>query len=91
MSARYCLSCLRELKEKGLNGFRAHCPVRLFSKNEILVFDFTDKSLTEMTLRSAGEGKAVAGVQKKLSLHLLSGSGKKGLRFALVGYLLDII
>lgn len=91
MTSRYCLACLKELDPKDGNGFHSHCAVRLFSKNEIPVLDFTDKSLTDMALKSVGEGKAIAGVQKKLSLHLLSGSGKKSLRFTLVGYPLGFI
>jgi serine/threonine-protein kinase HipA len=91
MRAQYCLSCLKELEDKDLNGFHAHCATRLFSKNEIPVLDFTDKSLTGMALQSVGEGKTIAGVQKKLSLHLLQDPGKKGLRFTLVGYPLGFI
>lgn len=87
----YCLCCGKPLDRNDQNGFHAHCALKLFSKNEIPSLNITDKTLTEMAVRSVGEGKAIAGVQKKLSLHLLSEPGKKGLRFTLLGYPLGYI
>ncbi len=68
-----CLCCGKELEDgKSLNGWHKRCVKRFFNTDLLPEIDINDKILTSLAQEATDKGFTVPGVQKKLSLHLLS-------------------
>ena len=79
-----CLCCGKPIKGPSESGWHKNCIKRFFGTTRIPDLDITDEILESLALESVNKGLTVPGVQKKLSLHLLSGS--KDPRLTLVDY-----
>lgn len=80
-----CLCCGKPLRTDELaSGWHKSCVKRFFGVTEIPEIEISEESLNELATESTNKGYTVPGVQKKLSLHLFSESGKP--RLTLVNY-----
>ena len=79
-----CLCCGKPLTDNESNGWHRKCIRRFFNANELPLINMDNESLRELASHSVSEGYTVAGVQKKMSLHL-SKEGKD-CRLTIVGY-----
>lgn len=80
-----CLCCGKELKSGGENGWHKACVKAFFGVSSLPEIDVSSKTLELLAQETTGKGYTVPGVQKKLSLHLFSGHGRKP-RLTLVDY-----
>lgn len=79
-----CFCCGRPLKNKTEIGWHKACIQSFFNTTVIPDIEIDENSLEMLALESTNKGLTVPGVQKKLSLHLYSESGKP--RLTLVNY-----
>jgi len=86
MIKKYCLCCLNELgdEEKGLD-FHKKCLKKFFGTGQAPQIELNDDVLEVLAEKSSAMGVSVAGVQKKLSLHLLSKKNEQP-RLTLIGF-----
>ena len=67
-------------------GYHERCAKRFFDTPQLPIVDLDDRILETLARKSAQDGITVAGVQKKLSLHLLSEDKQDAPRLTLLGY-----
>jgi len=79
-----CLCCGKPLKKETESGWHASCIKHFFGTDTIPEIDITEQTFTTIVMESIQKGFTVPGVQKKLSLHLLSEKNKP--RLTLVNY-----
>lgn len=79
-----CLCCGKPLDRHSDAGWHKHCIKKFFNTPSLPKIAMDDESLKKLTLETIKEGFTVPGVQKKLSLHLLS-EGKTA-KLTLVDY-----
>lgn len=80
-----CLCCGKPLRdEENKSGWHQGCIRKFFGFREIPSINIDDDTLIALAEENSGKGVTVTGVQKKLSLHLVSDS--KSPRLTLVGY-----
>lgn len=86
MHHNFCLCCLKELKdEEKPYGFHKRCLMNFFGITQTPQIELSDEILEALAKQSTSNGITVAGVQKKLSLHLLSDKNETP-RLTLIGY-----
>ncbi|MBP3234110.1 MAG: HipA domain-containing protein [Eubacterium sp.] len=80
-----CLCCGKEIrtKESSKNGWHDRCIRSFFNTDNLPELDVSEKIIEEMALANIDKRLTVAGVQKKISLHL---SGDNGYRLTVVDY-----
>lgn len=84
-----CLYCGRELgadatKSELNDEWHKHCVREFFGTEELPELSLSEDELERLAQASVDDGMTVPGVQKKMSLHLESGSGKA--RLTLIDY-----
>lgn len=79
-----CLCCGNVLKNNEETGWHKSCIKRFFGTNTLPEINISEQSLTEIVTANINRGWTVPGVQKKLSLHLLSDQSTP--RLTLVDY-----
>lgn len=79
-----CLCCGKTLKNDDGTGWHKACVKRFFTTTKLPDIDIDDQKLKVLAEESINKGYTVPGVQKKLSLHLLSEPGNP--RLTLVNY-----
>lgn len=86
MIKRFCLCCLKELNdnEKEQN-FHKKCLKNFFGTTKTPQIELNDEILEALAQKSSSKGITVAGVQKKISLHLLSEKNEQP-RLTLIGF-----
>ena len=67
-----CLCCGKTLQKENKYGWHKSCIRKFFGTTQIPKIDVDDGILKMLATKSASQGYTVPGVQKKLSLHLLS-------------------
>lgn len=67
-----CLCCGKTLRTENASGWHKSCIQKFFGTTMIPQIEMTDSTLETLAIESTGKGFTVPGVQKKLSLHLLS-------------------
>lgn len=80
-----CLCCGKELKNGGENGWHKACIKNFFGVSSMPKIEIDNGTLEEIAKETTSMGYTVPGVQKKLSLHLLSENGTRP-RLTLVNY-----
>ena len=80
-----CLCCGKPLKTETGTGWHASCIKRFFGTSVLPSIELDDETLAALVKESTSRGFTVPGVQKKLSLHLMSGRGQAP-RLTLVNY-----
>ena len=80
-----CLCCGKEIrtKESSKNGWHDRCIRSFFNTDNLPELDVSEKIIEEMALANIDKRLTVAGVQKKISLHL---SGDNGYKLTVVDY-----
>lgn len=79
-----CLCCGKPLRTPDETGWHKACIKRFFGTNKLPEIEIDDKTLNLLATETTNKGFTVPGVQKKLSLHLVSDSRKP--RLTLVNY-----
>lgn len=79
-----CLCCGKPLKTDEPSGWHKACVKRFFGTSVIPELEIDNSALEHLAIETAGKGLTIPGVQKKLSLHLMS-EGRKP-RLTLVNY-----
>ena len=79
-----CLCCGKPLHEPNETGWHIACIKRFFGTESLPEIEIDDKTLNLLADETTNRGFTVPGVQKKLSLHLVSGGNKS--RLTLVNY-----
>lgn len=79
-----CLCCGKPLRTPSVTGWHKSCIKRFFGTEELPEIMIDDKTLQLLAIETIHKGFTVPGVQKKLSLHLVSESNKP--RLTLVNY-----
>lgn len=79
-----CLYCGKPLRTDDGSGWHKACIKKFFGTSKLPEIDIDDKTLDMLATETTNKGFTVPGVQKKLSLHLVSDSNKP--RPALVNY-----
>lgn len=79
-----CLCCGKPLKKPNETGWHNSCIKRFFGTTVLPEIDINDKTLAILAEETTNKGFTVPGVQKKLSLHLLSDNNKP--RLTLVNF-----
>ena len=79
-----CLCCGKALNNDDGTGWHKACVNRFFATTKLPDIDIDDQKLKVLAEESINKGYTVPGVQKKLSLHLLSEPGNP--RLTLVNY-----
>lgn len=79
-----CLCCGKLLGALDENGWHKHCIKRFFGTSKLPDIEIDDRALFMLATEATNHGFTVPGVQKKLSLHLVSDSRKP--RLTLVNY-----
>lgn len=80
-----CLCCGKHINaENNTIGWHKSCIKKFFATNDIPEVEIDEKALDLLATESTNKGYTVPGVQKKLSLHLLSDNKKP--RLTLVNY-----
>ena len=83
-----CLCCAKPItnasSEEERTSWHTRCVKRFFGTNTLPKIDLNEETLEKMANEIASKGLTVAGVQKKLSLHLFSENNKP--RLTLVNY-----
>ncbi|MCD7845642.1 MAG: HipA domain-containing protein [Oscillospiraceae bacterium] len=67
-----CLCCGKPLRTESASQWHKGCVRRFFGTTEFPEIDINDSALEMLAIETTGKGYTVPGVQKKLSLHLLS-------------------
>lgn len=83
MNKNRCLCCGNLLDDSG-SHYHLSCIKKFFGTKDLPAIELKKENLEDLAERSVKTGKTVAGVQKKLSLHLESSAGRS--RLTLVGY-----
>ena len=79
-----CLCCGKALKSDDGTGWHKACVKRFFSTAKLPDIDIDEQKLRNLVTETISRGYTVPGVQKKLSLHLLSEPGNP--RLTLINY-----
>lgn len=79
-----CLCCGKPLRTPDETGWHKACIKRFFGTTKLPEIEIDDKTLNLLAIETTNKGFTVPGVQKKLSLHLVSDSRKP--RLTLVNY-----
>ena len=79
-----CLCCGKPLRTPDETGWHKACIKRFFSTTKLPEIEIDDKTLNLLATETTNKGFTVPGVQKKLSLHLVSDRRKP--RLTLVNY-----
>lgn len=79
-----CLCCGKPLRMSDETGWHKTCIKRFFGTTKLPEIEIDDKTLNILAVETTNKGFTVPGVQKKLSLHLVSDSHKP--RLTLVNY-----
>ena len=79
-----CLCCGKALKNDNGTGWHKACVKRFFATTKLPDIDIDEQKLKVLAEESINKGYTVPGVQKKLSLHLLSEPSNP--RLTLVNY-----
>ncbi|WP_297130632.1 HipA domain-containing protein [uncultured Eubacterium sp.] len=79
-----CLCCGKPLRTPDETGWHKACIKRFFGTTKLPEIEIDDKTLNLLATETTNKGFTVPGVQKKLSLHLVSDSRKP--RLTLVNY-----
>lgn len=79
-----CLCCGKLLRTPDETGWHKACIKRFFDTTKLPEIEIDDKTLDLLSTETTNKGFTVPGVQKKLSLHLVSDSRKP--RLTLVNY-----
>ena len=79
-----CLCCGKPLRTPDETGWHKACIKRFFGTTKLPEIEIDDKTLNLLATETTNKGFTVPGVQKKLSLHLVSDSCKP--RLTLVNY-----
>ena len=79
-----CLCCGKPLRTPDETGWHKACIKRFFGTTKLPEIEIDDKTLNLLATETINKGFTVPGVQKKLSLHLVSDSRKP--RLTLVNY-----
>lgn len=79
-----CLRCGKPLRTADESGWHRACIKKFFGTSKIPEIEIDDKTLNMLATETTNKGFTVPGVQKKLSLHLVSDNGKP--RLTLVNY-----
>lgn len=79
-----CLCCGKPLRTSDESGWHRACIKRFFGTAKLPEIEIDDKTLNLLAAETTNKGFTVPGVQKKLSLHLISGVNKP--RLTLVDY-----
>lgn len=79
-----CLCCGKPLKTDEPSGWHKACVKRFFGTSVIPELEIDNSALEHLAIETTGKGLTIPGVQKKLSLHLMS-EGRKP-RLTLVNY-----
>jgi len=79
-----CLCCGKALRTPDETGWHKACIKRFFGTTKLPEIELDDKTLHLLATETTNKGFTVPGVQKKLSLHLISDSRKP--RLTLVNY-----
>lgn len=79
-----CLCCGKPLRNGEIAGWHRACIKRFFGTGSLPEIEIDEKTLDMLAAESTNKGYTVPGVQKKLSLHLLSEHNKP--RLTLVNY-----
>ena len=79
-----CLCCGKPLHSGDESGWHKACIKKFFGTNRLPEIEIDDKTLELLAIETTSNGFTVPGVQKKLSLHLLSDSSNP--RLTLVNY-----
>lgn len=79
-----CLCCGKPLRTGGESGWHKACIKKFFGTSKLPEIEIDDKTLNMLAAETTNKGFTVPGVQKKLSLHLVSDNSKP--RLTLVNY-----
>lgn len=79
-----CLCCGKPLRTSDETGWHKACIKHFFGTTKLPEIEIDDKTLNLLATETTNKGFTVPGVQKKLSLHLVSDSNKP--RLTLVNY-----
>lgn len=79
-----CLCCGKTLSTPNETGWHKACIKRFFGTTELPEIDINNETLNLLAIETTNKGFTVPGVQKKLSLHLVSDGSKP--RLTLVNY-----
>lgn len=79
-----CLCCGKPLRTRDESGWHKACIKRFFGTSKLPEIAIDDKALKLLAIETTNKGFTVPGVQKKLSLHLISDSCNP--RLTLVNY-----
>ncbi len=79
-----CLCCGKPLRTPDETGWHKSCIKRFFGTTKLPEIEIDDKTLNLLATETTNKGFTVPGVQKKLSLHLVSDTNKP--RLTLVNY-----
>lgn len=79
-----CLCCGKTLSTPNASGWHKACIKRFFGTTELPEIDINNETLNLLATETTNKGFTVPGVQKKLSLHLVSDGSKP--RLTLVNY-----
>lgn len=79
-----CLYCGKTIRTENESNWHKSCIRKFFGTVELPKIDMNEATLETLAIESTGKGFTVPGVQKKLSLHLLSQGDKP--RLTLVNY-----
>ena len=79
-----CLCCGKPLKTEEPSGWHKSCIRRFFGTSVIPELEIDNDALERLAVETTGKGLTIPGVQKKLSLHLMS-EGRRP-RLTLVNY-----
>lgn len=67
-----CLCCGKDIDKNGENGWHKSCIKRFFGASKLPEIEIDDETLKKLADETVNNGLTVPGVQKKLSLHLIS-------------------
>ncbi len=79
-----CLCCAKPLRTADESGWHKACIRKFFGTSKLPEIEIDDEALKLLATETTNKGFTVPGVQKKLSLHLVSDSNKP--RLTLVNY-----
>lgn len=79
-----CLCCGKDIDKNGENGWHKSCIKRFFGATKLPEIEIDDVTLKKLADETVNSGFTVPGVQKKLSLHLVS--EKKSPKLTLVNF-----
>ncbi len=87
MNYDFCLCCLKPLtEEEQRTGYHKKCLKKLFGQPIVPKVELGDEILEVLAWKASSKGITVAGVQKKLSLHLASDKKASLTRLTLIGH-----